>query len=346
MACATPSDDSVPGPGSGVSLDGGDSRRVGESRQAAEGACGDSPENASPEDTVRASLARRDPGLAPGLYVVSTPIGNLRDITLRALDILASVDFVCAEDTRVTGKLLAAYSISARLRPYHDHNGAQARPAILAELARGARVALVSDAGTPLISDPGYKLVREALEQGIDVWPAPGASALLAALAAAGLPSDRFMFAGFLPPKSGARRTELKKLAAADATLVFYEGPSRLAECLADMADVLGPREAAVARELTKRFEEVRRGGLAELAAHYAEAGPPRGEVVVIAGPPLAPQAPEAASLDEAILAADKGRPVKEVAAEVAERFGMKRRDVYERALELRRSGESDGEEA
>jgi 16S rRNA (cytidine1402-2'-O)-methyltransferase len=290
-------------------------------------------------------MARRDPGLAPGLYVVSTPIGNLRDITLRALDILASVDFVCAEDTRVTGKLLAAFGLSARLRPYHDHNGAQARPAILAELAKGARVALVSDAGTPLVSDPGFKLVREAREQGIDVWPAPGASALLAALAAAGLPSDRFMFAGFLPPKSGARRTELKKLAAIDTTLVFYEGPSRLAECLGDMAEVLGAREVAVARELTKRFEEVRRGALAELAAFYVEAGPPRGEVVVVVGPPTEAALPDAQSVDAAILAADASRPLKEIAAGIAERFGMKRRDVYERALELRAAGMGEDSE-
>ncbi len=355
MASATPSEDPESSPGSGVSLDGGDTRLERESRQAAQGACEPDREDPSGdaglaglEETAGgpagAPLARRDPGLAQGLYVVSTPIGNLRDITLRALDILASVDFICAEDTRVTGKLLQAFGVSARLRPYHDHNGAHVRPGILSELKKGARVALVSDAGTPLVSDPGFKLVREAREQGIDVWPAPGASALLAALAAAGLPSDRFLFAGFLPPRSGARRTELEALAGVDATLVFYEGPSRLAECLSDMADVLGLREAAVARELTKRFEEVRRGGLAELAAHYAEAGPPRGEVVVVVGPPQRGLPVSAEGLDAAILAADAARPVKVIAAEIAERFGMKRRDVYERALQLRQAGGGDSD--
>jgi len=288
-------------------------------------------------------LFRIDPDLDPGLYVVSTPIGNLRDITLRALDTLASVDTVCAEDTRVAARLLNAFGVSARLRPYHDHNGAQARPALLNDLEGGARIALISDAGTPLVSDPGYKLVREAAARGIRVVAIPGASAPLAALASSGLPTDRFTFAGFPPPKSAARKRFLAELAPIAGTLVFFEGPSRLAASLADMAEVLGAREAVVARELTKMFEEVRRGTLAELAAHYAEAGPPRGEIVVAVGPGQGVVESDAGALDAAILAADSERPLKEIAAEIAERFGLKRRDVYERALELREADDGEG---
>jgi 16S rRNA (cytidine1402-2'-O)-methyltransferase len=289
-------------------------------------------------------LFRVDPDLPAGLYVVSTPIGNLRDITLRALDILASVDVVCAEDTRVSAKLLSAFGLSARLRPYHDHNGAQARPVLLDELENGARIAVISDAGTPLVSDPGYKLVREAAERGISVIAIPGASAPLAALASSGLPTDRFTFAGFPPPKSGARRRFLAELKANAGTLVFFEGSSRLAASLADMAEVLGVRDAAVARELTKKFEEIRRGPLAELAAHYAEAGPPRGEIVVLVGPGHEAEAPDENTLDAAILAAGEDRPLKEIAAEIAERFGLRRREVYERALALRETDDDDAE--
>ncbi len=297
-----------------------------------------------PEDAVLSRLFRVDPRLAPGLYVVSTPIGNLRDITLRALDILASVDIVCAEDTRVAGKLMSAFGVSARLRPYHDHNGAQARPALLNELETGSRIALMSDAGTPLISDPGYKLVREAAERGIPVYAIPGASAPLTALASSGLPTDRFTFAGFPPPKSSARKRFLSEMKSLQGTLIFFEGPSRLVASLTDMAEVFGAREAAVARELTKKFEETRRGFLPDLAAHYAEVGPPRGEIVILVGPPGAQGPPEANAIDAAILAADGTRPLKEIAAEIAETLGLKRRDVYERALELRNA--SDDEEA
>lgn len=293
------------------------------------------------EGTAR-RLFRIDPDLDPGLYVVSTPIGNLRDITLRALDTLASVDTVCAEDTRVAARLLSAFGVSARLRPYHDHNGAQARPALLDELESGARIALISDAGTPLVSDPGYKLVREAAARGIRVVAIPGASAPLAALASSGLPTDRFTFAGFPPPKSAARKRFLAELAPVAGTLLFFEGPSRLAASLADMAEVLGAREAVVARELTKMFEEVRRGALTDLAAHYAEAGPPRGEIVIAVGPGQDAAGSDAGALDAAILAADGERPLKEIAAEIAGRFGLKRRDVYERALALR--GADDGD--
>ena len=294
-------------------------------------------------DGKSSRLYRINPDLEPGLYVVSTPIGNLRDVTLRALDTLASVDTVCAEDTRVAAKLLSAFGVSARLRPYHDHNGAQARPQLLNELQGGARVALISDAGTPLVSDPGFKLVREAAALGIKVVAIPGASAPLAALASSGLPTDRFTFAGFPPPKSAARKRFLTDLKSTGGTLVFFEGLSRLAASLADMAEVLGAREGVVARELTKKFEEIRRGTLAELAAHYAEAGPPRGEIVVLVGPATSAEAPEEGALDAAILAAGDERPLKEIAAEIAERLGLKRREVYERALELRDA--DDGED-
>ncbi len=288
-------------------------------------------------------LFRIDPELSPGLYVVSTPIGNLRDITLRALDILASADTVCAEDTRVAAKLLSAFGVSARLRPYHDHNGAQARPALLNELLTGARVALMSDAGTPLVSDPGYKLVREAAAKGIPVYSIPGASAPLAALASSGLPTDCFTFAGFPPPRSSARKAFLRDLAGIRGTLIFFEGPSRLAASLADMAEVLGVREAAVARELTKKFEETRRGTLQELAAYYAEAGPPRGEIVVLVGPGEEIAAGEDA-LDAAIAAEDLARPMKDVAAEIAAKLGLGRRVVYERMLALKQGGGSDAD--
>jgi 16S rRNA (cytidine1402-2'-O)-methyltransferase len=302
------------------------------------------PEDDSRQEAGSSRLFRIDPELSPGLYVVSTPIGNLRDITLRALDILASVDVVCAEDTRVAGKLLSAFGVSARLRPYHDHNGAQARPGLLNELLTGARIALISDAGTPLVSDPGYKLVREAAGKGIPVFAIPGASAPLTALASSGLPTDRFTFAGFPPPKSSARKRFLTEMKSGQGTLIFFEGPSRLAASLADMAEVFGPREAAVARELTKKFEETRRGSLAELAAHYAEAGPPRGELVILVGPSADPGHADESTLDAAILAANETRPLKEIAAEIAERLGLKRRDVYERALALREA--ADDEEA
>jgi len=272
---------------------------------------------------------------AEGLVIVATPIGNRHDITLRALALLASVDLVACEDTRVTGKLLTLHGIRAKLQAYHEHNAASVRPLLLARLAKGERIALVSDAGTPLVSDPGYKLVRAAIAAGIPVGVAPGPSAVLAALVLSGLPSDRFFFAGFLPPREAARRSALSELAPIRASLIFFEAPSRLAEALADMAAVLGDRDAAVARELTKLFEEVRRDRLSALAAHYRDAGPPKGELVVTVGPPAAVEAPAAADLDEQLRAALAAHSLRDAVAAVAAATGLPRRAVYRRALAL-----------
>lgn len=278
--------------------------------------------------------ALNDAPLAPGLYVVATPIGNLRDITLRALDVLAAADLVLAEDTRVTGKLLAAYGLKAKLERHDEHAAERARPRAMAVLAEGGRVALVSDAGTPLISDPGFRLVREAAVGGYAVYPIPGASALLAGLIAAGLPTDRFLFAGFPPPKSAARRTFLAELAGVRATLVFFEGGSRLAESLADMAAVLGDREAVVAREITKLYETFYRGPLAMLAADPA-LDAPRGEIVILVAPGRETEA-TAADADAALTEALSRLGPSEAAGEVARALGLPRRDLYRRALELK----------
>ncbi len=283
----------------------------------------------------RIGARESSPPLEAGLYVVATPIGNLRDITLRALDILATASRVYAEDTRVAMKLMDAYGLKPRLGAYHEHNAEAMRETILEALERGESVALISDAGTPLISDPGYKLARAVIEGGHRVFPIPGASALLAGLVISGLPTDRFMFAGFLPPKQGARRAALSEVADAEATLIFYETGPRLADSLADMAEVLGARPAAVTRELTKMFEEARRGSLAELAAHYAEAGAPKGEIVVIVGPPEAKGEVSEAALDAFLLKA-LPRGVKDAASEAARDLGVPRKRAYARALELK----------
>jgi 16S rRNA (cytidine1402-2'-O)-methyltransferase len=277
--------------------------------------------------------------LAPGLHLVATPIGNLGDITLRALSALRNADLVLCEDTRVTGRLLARFGIAAKLEPYHDHNADRVRPGILDRLRRGERLALVADAGTPLVSDPGYKLVREALAEDLPVSGAPGPCAAIAALILSGLPPDAFLFAGFLPPRQSARRRALAAWQNLPATLIFYEGPSRLAASLADMAEILGDREAAVARELTKRHEELRRGRLRILAGHYRAAGPPRGEAVVVVGPPAADE--PAAALSEAEidrrLSDSLGRSsLRDAVAEISGQTGLARRDVYRRALALR----------
>lgn len=272
--------------------------------------------------------------LEGGLYLVATPIGNLRDITLRALDVLAGADLILAEDTRVAGKLLAAHGLSGKLERYDEHAAARARPKALAALAAGAKVALISDAGTPLVSDPGYRLVCEVAELGLPVHPIPGASALLAALTVAALPTDRFLFAGFPPPKAAARRAFLQELAPIRATLVFYEGGSRLKASLADMAQVFGDRPAAVARELTKLHETVLRGSLAELAADPRN-DDPKGEIVVLVGP----GAERAATVDEADAALSEALTragPAEAASEVAKALGLPRRDLYARALALK----------
>jgi 16S rRNA (cytidine1402-2'-O)-methyltransferase len=269
------------------------------------------------------------------LYLVATPIGNLGDISLRAIDTLKGADVIACEDTRVTAKLLARLGIGTALTSYHDHNAERARPALLERLRRGEAVALVSDAGTPLISDPGWRLVRACRDEGLAVTAVPGASAVPTALQLSGLPSDRFLFAGFPPARSVARRQDLRALASVPATLVFFEAAPRLAESLADMAAVLGPRQAAVTRELTKLYEEVVTGTLAELAERYAAGGPPKGEVVVVVAPPAAETISEV-DLDALLAAAlAEGASVKDAAARVAAETGHPRRAVYARALAL-----------
>ncbi len=272
---------------------------------------------------------------APGLHVVATPIGNLGDITLRALATLAGADLIACEDTRVTRKLLERYAIVTPLTPYHDHNAAAVRPKLLQRLAEGAAIALVSDAGTPLVSDPGFKLVRAALEAGYPVTALPGASAPLAALTVAGLPTDQFLFAGFLPPKQTARRTRIAELARVPATLVFFETGPRVAETLADLAAGLGAREAALCRELTKLHEEVRRGDLETLARSYAAGGETRGEIVLVIAPPAAQERPSVGDA-ETLLRQALGRvSLKDAVGEVALATGLSRRDLYQRALAL-----------
>jgi 16S rRNA (cytidine1402-2'-O)-methyltransferase len=280
--------------------------------------------------------------LKPALYIVATPIGNLGDITLRALNVLAAADLVACEDTRVSSVLLRHYGISTRLLPYHDHNAAAQRPKLLAALAEGQAVALVSDAGTPLISDPGYRLVIEARAAGHEVVPIPGASSVLAALVVAGLPSDRFLFAGFLPPKQTARLKRLEELAAVPATLIFFESGPRLGEALADMAAALGAREAAVTRELTKTFETVRPGTLAGLAAEFADR-PPKGEIVIVVGPP-AVAAVSVADADRLLIELLRDKSLSEAATEAATVTGLKRNDLYRRALALKAVADGGGD--
>jgi 16S rRNA (cytidine1402-2'-O)-methyltransferase len=281
------------------------------------------------------SLDRGD--LAAGLYVLATPIGNARDVSLRALDVLKACSVIAAEDTRVTAKLLAIHGIQKPLIAYNDHNGPDMRPRILARLEKSEAVVLVSDAGTPLVSDPGYKLVREVIAAGLPVVAIPGASAVLAGLALSGLPSDRFLFAGFLPSKTGERHSALEELKPLRATLIFFESAQRLGETLHAMAEVLGDRQGAVARELTKLHEEVRRGPLGELAAHYAKAGAPRGEVTLLVGPP-AEVSTDTAKVDAALKAALAFMPVKAAAEMLAGLTGGSRKALYDRALELKKN--------
>jgi 16S rRNA (cytidine1402-2'-O)-methyltransferase len=274
--------------------------------------------------------------LEAALYIVATPIGNLGDITIRALETLAAADIIACEDTRTTRVLLDRYGIRTKLVAYHEHNEGTASQRLVDDILAGKSVAQVSDAGTPLISDPGYRLVGEAVEAGVRVVPIPGASALLAALTASGLPSDAFFFAGFLPVKDGQRRSRLEALKGVPGTLIFYESPRRLAESLAAMADVLGPRPAAIGRELTKAFEEMRRGTLAVLSAHYAEADTPKGEVVISVGPPTedAVAAPE--DSDRLLLSLAAEMPASKAAGEAARLTGRPKAELYRRLLELK----------
>ncbi|MDI3469518.1 MAG: 16S rRNA (cytidine(1402)-2'-O)-methyltransferase [Pseudolabrys sp.] len=281
------------------------------------------------------------PPIAGGLYLVATPIGNLGDISLRALGVLAAADVIACEDTRVTHRLTEHYGIATPLTPYHEHNAASARPHLLARLAAGDGVALVSDAGTPLISDPGYKLVREAREAGHAVTAVPGASSVLTALSVAALPTDRFFFEGFLPAKDVARQKRIAELARVPATLVLFETGPRIGAALADLAQGLGSRQAAVCRELTKLHEEVRRESLEALARHYAGDAETRGEFVIIVAPPADDAAP-ADDLDDLLRRALSRVSVKDAVGEVAVATGLSRRDVYQRALELAKDGDDD----
>jgi 16S rRNA (cytidine1402-2'-O)-methyltransferase len=271
--------------------------------------------------------------LEPGLYIVATPIGNLSDLSPRAAETLAAADLLAVEDSRVTAKLLQHIGVKRPMVPYHDHSGKDVRLRLLAAMASGS-VALVSDAGTPLISDPGYKLVRDARAAGIAVTTIPGPSALVAALTLSGLPTDRFLFAGFLPPKPGARAAAIAEYAPLRATLVFYESGPRLGATLAALADALGDRPAAVAREISKRFEETAAGTLSELAARYADA-PPKGEIVLVVAPPGEAPPPAQAETDTALREALATLSPSRAAAKVAATLGLPRKPLYERAIAL-----------
>lgn len=277
--------------------------------------------------------------LEPALYLVATPIGNLADITIRALETLAAADVLACEDTRVSRVLLERYGIRRRTTAYHEHNAAEAGPRLMAALEEGKSVALISDAGTPLVSDPGYRLVGEALERGLRVVPIPGPSSALAALTVSGLPSDAFLFAGFLPVKAGQKRTRLEQWHAVPATLIFFESPRRLADTLDAMAQVLGAeRRAAVCRELTKTFEEARHGTLGELAAHYAAADTPKGEVVICVGP-AADQEAAPADVDALLIGLAAEMPASKAAAEAARMTGQPKQELYRRLLALKEGG-------
>lgn len=281
--------------------------------------------------------------LAPGLHLVATPIGNLRDITLRGLEALAAADTILAEDKRVTKTLLAHYGISTPIMSYHEHNAETMRPHVIARLKEGAALALVSDAGTPLVSDPGFKLVEAVVAEGIAVTALPGASAVLAGLVMAGLPTDRFFFEGFLPSRQTERKRRIRTLETVPGTLVFFEAPHRLAESLVDLAEVLGPRAAAVARELTKRFETIQRGTLPELALHYTEVEKPRGEIVILVAPGTGEQGVLSdEEIDRRLVIELKTHSARDASSLVAAELGLARRRVYARALHLAGDGRQD----
>lgn len=272
--------------------------------------------------------------LAPGLYIVATPIGNLGDLSPRAAEILLNADIVAVEDSRVTAGLFRHLGAKRPMTPYHDHNAEAVRPGLVARMASEA-VALVSDAGTPLISDPGFKLVRDARAAGHAVTTIPGPCAGIAALTLAGLPTDRFLFMGFLPSKQQARAETIAEVAAIRATLVFYESGPRLSAALSALAEGLGNREAAVAREITKKFEECVTGSLTELAARYEDA-PPKGEIVIVVAPPGEAPPASAEDADAALAEALTRLPVSKAAGEVAKRFGLDRKALYARAMKLK----------
>jgi 16S rRNA (cytidine1402-2'-O)-methyltransferase len=272
--------------------------------------------------------------LPPGLYIVATPIGNLSDLSPHAAAVLSGADVIAVEDSRVTAKLLAHIGIKRRMTPYHDHNADRVRPDLIAQMTEKA-VALVSDAGTPLISDPGYKLVRDARAAGVEIHTVAGPCAAVAALTLAGLPTDRFLFLGFLPSKAGARASAISEVAALRATLILYESGPRLGAALAALHQGLGNREAAVVREISKKFEETVTGTLQELAERYADA-PPKGEIVIVVGPPGEPEPADEAYVDSALREAMTRLSASRAAAEVAQTLGLPRRDVYERALALK----------
>ncbi|MGI9413045.1 MAG: 16S rRNA (cytidine(1402)-2'-O)-methyltransferase [Hyphomicrobiales bacterium] len=283
------------------------------------------------------------PPLAPGLYVTATPIGNLADITIRALQTLAAADLILCEDTRVSRKLVQKYGIDAPLKPYHDHNAERVRPEIVSRLEDGAAVVLISDAGTPLVSDPGFKLVREVAAAGLPVIAIPGPSAALTGLAVAGLPSDRFLFAGFPPAKQGQRSRFFREFATCQATLIFFVSAQKLGVILAELAEVLGGRDAVVARELTKLHEEVLRGDLASLARQIADRSSLKGEVTLLVAGPGRGAVVDQGALDELLSAALEQESVRDAARSVAEQLGLRRQQVYLRALELSKAGQRDG---
>jgi 16S rRNA (cytidine1402-2'-O)-methyltransferase len=277
--------------------------------------------------------------ITPGLYLVATPIGNARDITLRAIDVLQAADVLACEDTRVTRKLLSVHNIRPdRLVSYHEHNAAEMRPKLIEQLELGKIVALVSDAGTPMINDPGFRMAQDCRELDIPVHAIPGASAVITGLMLAGLPTDRFMYCGFPPPKQGKRTTWLGELKNTDTTLVFLESAKRLAASLTDMADVLGDRDVAVVREMTKKFEETRRGKLSDLSIQYQEEGPPKGEITIVVGPPLEGDEMSDTEIDTMLKDAMKTERIKDAANMVAAASGRSKRDLYNRALALKDS--------
>jgi 16S rRNA (cytidine1402-2'-O)-methyltransferase len=284
--------------------------------------------------------------LPPGLYLIATPIGNLRDVTLRALETLAAADLICCEDTRITSRLLNHYGIAKPLKPYHDHNAAKVRPGLLERLRAGSSIALVSDAGTPLISDPGYKLVLEAIAQGHHIEVIPGPSAPIMAVALSGIPADRFLFAGFLPARRSERLRVLEELRSIPAALVFFEAPSRISDALAAIKTVMGDRPIVIARELTKLHEEVMRGTADELLNDISSRNGLKGEITLVVAPPEDGKAPDPKEIEEALRAALATSPPARAAAEVARRYGVAKKDLYALAMRTKdRAGGGDGSE-